>query len=78
MGCPMIKKLTKHGNSMALVIDKPLLEILKIAEDTPLELTTDGKSLNISPLNDKERAKKFKAVLKKANKKYGKALRKMA
>lgn len=74
----MIKKLTKHGNSMALVIDRPLLEILKIAEDTPLELTTDGKSLNISPLTDKERAKKFRAALKKTNKKYGKALKRMA
>lgn len=74
----MIKKLTKHGNSMALVIDKALLEILKIGEDTPLELTTDGKSLNISPVVDEERLAKFEGALDKINKKYGKALKNMA
>jgi antitoxin component of MazEF toxin-antitoxin module len=30
----MNKKLTKHGNSLALVIDKPILELLKIKEST--------------------------------------------
>ncbi len=34
----MIKTLTKHGNSYALVIDKPLMEILRITPDTPLEM----------------------------------------
>jgi hypothetical protein len=27
---PMVKTLTKHGNSLALVIDKPILDLLKI------------------------------------------------
>ena len=74
----MVKKLTKHGNSMALVIDKAILEILKISEETPLELTTDGKSLNISPITDEERLKKFEGALEKVNKRYGKALKNMA
>jgi hypothetical protein len=26
----MIKKLTQHGNSLALVIDRPILDLLKI------------------------------------------------
>jgi hypothetical protein len=26
----MVKKLTKHGNSLALVIDRPILELLRI------------------------------------------------
>jgi len=30
----MVKTLIKHGNSLALVIDKPLLEMLKISADT--------------------------------------------
>ncbi len=74
----MIKKLTKHGNSMALVIDRPILEILKISETTPLELSTDGESLHIVPVKDKERVKSFKAALKRANKKYGKTLKRLA
>ena len=74
----MIKKLTRHGNSMALIIDKPILEILNIDENTPLEVTTDGESLGILPVRDKKRLAKFKNALKKVNKKYGGALKKMA
>ena len=37
----MIKKLTKHGNSLALVIDKGILELLEIDADTPISVTTD-------------------------------------
>lgn len=31
----MNKTLIKHGNSLALVIDKPILEMLQITADTP-------------------------------------------
>jgi hypothetical protein len=30
----MVKKLIQHGNSVALVIDKPIMEILKITNET--------------------------------------------
>ena len=43
----MIKKLVPHGNSAALIIDKPILDILKVDMDTPLEITTDGKNIII-------------------------------
>jgi antitoxin component of MazEF toxin-antitoxin module len=42
------KKLSRHGNSLALVIDKPILELLGIDENTLLEITTDGKTLRIA------------------------------
>ena len=74
----MTKTLTKHGNSYALVIEKPVLELLKITENTPLEITTDGQSLNISPVHDEKRRKQFESALKKTNKKFGKALKKLA
>jgi antitoxin component of MazEF toxin-antitoxin module len=46
----MIKTLVKHGNSYALVIDKPIMELLNITPDTPLEISTqDGKSLVVRP-----------------------------
>ena len=51
----MIKTLTKHGNSYALVIDKPILELLKISPESPLEISTDGKVLTISPASDASR-----------------------
>ena len=74
----MIKKLTRHGNSMALIIDKSILRILNINEDTPLEVTTDGESLGILPIRDKKRQAKFKKALQKVNKKHKKALKAMA
>ena len=60
----MVKTLTKHGNSLALVIDKPILELLNIDADTPLSITTDGKSLIIVPA-DPKRAKKLDAAKQK-------------
>ncbi len=46
--------LIKHGNSLALVIDKPILEMLQISADTPLKLTTNGDSI-LTPECDKKR-----------------------
>lgn len=74
----MIKKLVSHGNSAALIIDKPILQLLKVDEDTPLEITTDGRNLIISPVEDEKREKKFKAALEKVNKVHGKTLKKLA
>jgi len=74
----VIKKLTKHGNSLALVIERPVLELLKIDSDTPLDITTDGSVLVISPVRDAKRRKEFEKALEKANRKYGRMLKKLA
>lgn len=74
----MIKKLTKHGNSLALVIDKGVLELLDISDKTPLDISTDGKVLIISPVKDENRRKQFEEALEKVNRKYGRALKKLA
>jgi antitoxin component of MazEF toxin-antitoxin module len=75
----MIKTLTKHGNSYALVIDKPILELLGITPDTPLEVSTeDGVSLKVVPMTDANRQAAFKEALGKTNRKYGKVLKKLA
>jgi len=72
----MIKNLTKHGNSLALVIERAVLDLLKIDADTPLDISTDGQVLIVSPVRDAERQKKFKKALEKTNRRYGKALKK--
>lgn len=74
----MVKKLTKHGNSLALVIDRPILDLLKIEPDTPLEVTTDGKQLIVAPVKPSSRRKKFEAAQEWAHKNYGNAFRKLA
>jgi antitoxin component of MazEF toxin-antitoxin module len=74
----MIKNLTKHGNSLALVIDRAILDLLKIDADTPLDISTDGQVLIVSPVRDAERQKRFKKALETTNRRYGKALKKLA
>lgn len=66
----MVKKLTKTGNSLALVLDKPLLEQLGIDEKTPLEISTDGDVLVVTPVRDRARERKFKRAVEKINRKY--------
>ena len=74
----MIKRLTKHGNSLALVIDRAILEVLEIDATTPLSISTDGDCLVVAPVHDPERRKRFEDSLKKVNKRHGGALKKLA
>ena len=74
----MVKRLTKHGNSLALVIDRGVLDLLEIDADTPLTMTTDGKCLIVTPVRDAARRKKFEKALEKVNKRYGGALKRLA
>ncbi|HBY05829.1 MAG: hypothetical protein UV38_C0003G0210 [candidate division TM6 bacterium GW2011_GWE2_42_60] len=45
----MLKKIVKLGNSNALILDKAILELLNMSEGSLVKLTTDGKSLIITP-----------------------------
>ena len=77
----MIKTLTKHGNSYALVIDKPILDLLNIRPDTPLEIATDGKKLIISPEDEEKRSgvsEEFEQSLEKVNRRFANVLQRLA
>lgn len=74
----MVKRLTKHGNSLALVIDRGVLDLLEIDADTPLSVTTDGRCLIVSPVRDAARQKRFRAALKEGNRRYSRVLRRLA
>lgn len=74
----MTKTLIKHGNSLALVVDKPILELLGITAETPLELTTNGDALLVSPVRDPKRQKRLRASLDKINAKFGDDLKRLA
>jgi antitoxin component of MazEF toxin-antitoxin module len=74
----MIKNLVKHGNSWALVIDRPILDLLKISPESPLEITTDGRSVIIAPAGSSEHKDRVRAARKKINAKHSKAFKKLA
>ncbi|MFH2204075.1 MAG: AbrB/MazE/SpoVT family DNA-binding domain-containing protein [Elusimicrobiota bacterium] len=74
----MVKFLTKVGNSEAIVIDKAILSLLQIDSKTPLEITTDGKNLVISPVSDPDRVKEVTRAYKAVKKRFSKALKRLA
>ena len=49
-GMTVVKTLTKIGNSYGVIIERPILDLLKIDKDTPIELSTDGESLTLRPV----------------------------
>jgi antitoxin component of MazEF toxin-antitoxin module len=73
----MIKRLIQHGNSAALVIDKPIMEILKITNETIFEISTDGKNLILSPQIEHSQEMNILNSLEKINKKYGSVLKRL-
>ena len=73
----MTKKLVQHGNSAGLILDKPILELLNVTMDTPLEITTDGRSIVISPVTTHSE-QQFAASLERINERFGATLRRLA
>jgi len=74
----MIKRMVQHGNSSALIIDKPIMELLNIDPETPLEIATDGQNIIISPVSDPKRMDRLEKAMGKINKKHESTLRKLA
>ena len=74
----MRKKLTRSGNSVALVLDKPLLEQLGLSESQEVELSTNGDVLVVTPIRDAARRRKLQKVLDRADEQYGGVFRRLA
>ena len=66
----MIKKLTRTGNSIAVVLDKPLLEELGLDENAEVEVSTNGQIIVITPKRSPARERKFRKAVDKVNRKY--------
>ena len=63
----MKKRLSSVGNSLGLVIERPILDLLNINRDTDLEVTTDGNKLIIEPIRMSKKSLKDSAqkIMKK-------------
>lgn len=72
----MKKKLVKHGNSVALIIDKALLKLLKWDESTIVTITIQDNCLLVTPTKKKQKVlpKKLKLAAISRCKKYMKRL----
>ena len=74
----MIKTLQRHGNSQALVLDKPILEMLGAGEDTPLQLSVSGGSLIVTPVNTGIGRDEVDRAFEDLQPRYGDMLRRLA
>lgn len=77
----MRKNLSAIGNSLGIVIEKPILELLGITRDTELEVTTDGTRLIVEPVRDiepKGRRGRVGAATKRVMKNHDRTLRRLA
>ena len=74
----MRKHLTKTGNSLALVFERPLLKSLGIDAKTPLEISTDGDVIVVTPVRAQKRAQKLAQALEEINTQYAGVFRRLA
>ncbi len=73
----VIKNFVKHGDSWALVIDWPMFELLKIDPEMPVEVTTDGRTVTITPAPDPHK-KKVREARARINERHSAAFKKLA
>ena len=74
----MIKRLIKHGNSRAIVVDKTLLEAAGIAENALFQIVVNPNGgLIIQSLEDVQKDI-FDEKFKMLNKKYSKLMQRLA
>jgi len=74
----MKKKLTRTGNSLALVLERELLKATGIDVDTRLEVSTDGEAIVISPVRAAKRTEKLRKVIERAHARYAGTFKRLA
>lgn len=74
----MIKRLIKHGNSRAIVVDKSLLEAAGISEDAIFQISVNPSGGLVIQSVEDNKTDVFRENFKKLNKKYSKLMQNLA
>ena len=74
----MRKNLITVGNSLGIIIEKPILDLLGISRETQLEMITDGNRLILQPVKEEDKTAKIKAATRRVMKNHDKTLRELA
>ncbi len=74
----MKKSLSVIGNSLGIIIDKPILDLLGISKETQLEMITDGRRLIIEPIEQEERTENIRSATLRVMKNHDKTLKELA
>ncbi len=62
----MIKQLQKIGNSRGIIIDRAILDLLDVSEDSSFEVTQEKDGLFLRPLTVKEAYEKVARMHRKS------------
>lgn len=74
----MKKKLTRTGNSVALVLDKPMLKQLGVDENSEVEVSMNGDVLVMTPVRDETRRQALSEILEDLDEEYSGVFRRLA
>jgi antitoxin MazE len=74
----MIKKLTRTGYSVALELDKQLLDAANLDPDDPVEVSTNGRVVVIAPMRNKREIEKLSRGQELMHAKFAGAFRRLA
>lgn len=74
----MRKNLTTIGNSLGIIIEKPILDLLGISKETQFEMITDGQRLILEPVKETPKTDKIKEATRRVMKNHDKTLRELA
>jgi antitoxin MazE len=72
------KTLTRHGNSLAHIIEKPILEQMGVDENTPLTLAFDGRCLIVTRASNTARRKRVRSAIDEIHHEFGNAMKRLA
>ncbi len=74
----MKKNLTVIGNSLGVIIEKPILDLLGITRESELEMKTDGRRLIIEPSKQPSRNERIRSLTRKVIKTHSASFKKFS
>jgi antitoxin component of MazEF toxin-antitoxin module len=78
MDAHQLKKLSKNGNSVAVIIEKPMLEVLGATPDSFVKRTIEGKKLILEFVTPDEREKLIREASDRIVSRHSKIFKKLA
>lgn len=74
----MFKKLTRQGNSTALILDRQIMQLLEIDRDSIVKITVQGRKLVIEPVDEADRTVKIKEIQQRTLKKNAELFKRLS
>jgi len=74
----MLKRLIKHGNNCAIVVDKAILEAAGIAEDALFQISVNPSGGLVIQFVEDKKIDEFREKFKELNKQHKKLMQNLA